>query len=72
MNDDLVRVQISHDDTIVMFMTIVNYDIERVLVGNGSFTDVLFYDTFSQMKLPKQRSTKKSYDFHSWIFQKLS
>lgn len=50
-DDDLIGVQ-THDDVVVMSMTITNYDIKWVLVNNKSFTYILFYDSFSQMQLP--------------------
>lgn len=46
-NDDLVGVQTAHDDAIFVSMIIANYDIKHVLVDNGSFINMLFYDAFS-------------------------
>lgn len=38
-------IQILHDDTIVVTLIIANYDIHRISIDNGSFTDILFYNT---------------------------
>ena len=45
-NDDVKRVQTPHNETVVISMTIAKYDVKRILVDNGSSTDILFYDSF--------------------------
>ena len=40
-----------HDDVIVITLLIVDYTTRRVLVDNGSSTDILYYSTFQQMRL---------------------
>ena len=35
-----------------MSLTIANIDVKRILVDNGSFADVLYYDTFQKMSMP--------------------
>ena len=40
-----------HNDTIVISLNIVDYDVRRILVDNGSSTDILFYDAFSKISL---------------------
>ena len=54
-SDDVVRVQTPHNDTIVISMTIANYNVKKILVDNESFINILFYDVFQKMKLPKDR-----------------
>lgn len=48
-------IQTSYEDAIVVSLTIVNYDIKRILVDNGSFVDIIFYDAFDKMSLPRDR-----------------
>ena len=50
-DDGLQNVQVSHVDSIVILLTIVNYDLKRILVDNGSSTDILYYDAFVRMSL---------------------
>ena len=52
---DLQGVQTLHDDAIVVSSTIAKYDVKRILVDNGSSTNVLFYAIFSRMDLSKYR-----------------
>ena len=44
--DDLQHIQVSHVDPVVISLTIMNYNVKRILVDNESSTDVLYYDTF--------------------------
>ena len=53
--NDLQGVQTPHDDAVVVASTIVKYDVKRILVDNGSSTNVLFYAVFSRMDLSKYR-----------------
>ena len=41
-----------HNDAVVVTLNIENYLVRRVLIDNDSSMDVLFYDTFSKMKIP--------------------
>ena len=50
---DLHGVQTLHDDAVVVSSTIAKYDVKRILVDNGSSTNVLFYAVFSRMDLSK-------------------
>ena len=60
MKDDVQRIQTFHDDTVVVSMTIANYDVKKILVDNGSSTDVLFYLVFFRMRLPNDRLRRVS------------
>ena len=51
--NDLQGVQTPHDDAVVVSSTIAKYDVKRILVDNGSSTNVLFYAVFSRMDLSK-------------------
>ena len=50
---DLHGVQTPHNDVVVVSSTIAKYDVKRILVDNGSSTNVLFYAVFSRMDLSK-------------------
>ena len=52
---DLQGVQTPHDDAVVVSSTIAKYDVKRILVDNGSSTNVLFYAVFSRIDLSKYR-----------------
>jgi len=54
-NDDLAGVRLPHDDPLVISVVVANYDVQRILVDNESSTDVLMYDTFSKMCLPRHQ-----------------
>ena len=45
-HDDAREVQTSHDDAIIISMMIANYNVKRILIDNGNFANVLFYDAF--------------------------
>ena len=38
-----------HDDALVVTMTVANHAIHRILVDNGSSTDILYWSAFQQM-----------------------
>ena len=52
--EDARRLHHPHDDAIVITLTIANYTTRRVLVDNGSSTDILDYLTFQQMRIKKE------------------
>ena len=51
MDADVERVHHPHDDAIVITLLIADYTTRKVLVDNGSSTDILYYPTFQQMML---------------------
>ena len=55
---DMEEVHFSHDDPVVISLTIANFDVKRVPVDNGSSVDVLFYEAFQRMKLSPNRLQK--------------
>ena len=44
----------SHDDAIIITLTIENYITRRVLVDNESFADILYYSHFQQISVSKE------------------
>ena len=44
--DDAWRLHHLHDDTLVVSLQIGDYNMHRVLVDNGSLTDILYYPAF--------------------------
>ncbi|XP_075645340.1 uncharacterized protein LOC142616352 [Castanea sativa] len=49
-DEDAERVHHPHNDVIVITLLIANYTTRRVLVDNGSSTDILYYPAFQQMR----------------------
>ena len=43
-----------HDNAIVITLVITNYMTKRVLIDNGSSTDILYYPAFQQMRINKE------------------
>ena len=52
---DAERVHHPHDDAIVITLLIADYTTRRVLVDNGSSTEIFYYPTFQQMKLGRDQ-----------------
>ena len=46
MDEDASRIHHPHDDAIVITLLIADYSTRRVLVDNGSSTDILYYPGF--------------------------
>ena len=49
-DEDAERIHHPHDDAIVITLLIADYTTKKVLVDNGSSTDILYYLAFQQMK----------------------
>jgi len=45
------RIHHTYDDAIVITLLITDYTTRRVLVDNGSSTDILYYTAFQQIRL---------------------
>ena len=43
-----------HNNALVINLLIVDFNIRRVLVDNGSSTDILYYPAFQQMRIDKE------------------
>ena len=54
-DEDAGRVHHPHNDAIVITVLIVDYMTRRVLVDNGSSTDILYYPAFQQMKFGRDQ-----------------
>ncbi|XP_065621102.1 uncharacterized protein LOC136063965 [Quercus suber] len=50
-DEDTKRIHYPHDDAIVITLLIADYKTRRVLIDNGSSTDILYYPAFQQMRL---------------------
>lgn len=57
---DLVEVQNLPKDAIVTSLTIVKYDVERLLVDSRSLADILFYNNFVQMNFSNNQLNRVS------------
>ncbi|XP_057505527.1 uncharacterized protein LOC130788840 [Actinidia eriantha] len=60
-NDDLRGLHLPHDDALVVTAVIANFNIQRILVDNGSSVDILFISAFNKMKM----GLDKLHLFHS-------
>ena len=50
-DEDLREVWIPHDDPIIVFLMIANFNVKKILVDNGSSMVILFYGAFQRIKL---------------------
>ena len=55
--DDAWRLHHPYDDALVVSLQIGDYNMYRVLVDNGSSADILYYPTFQQMRIDRERLT---------------
>ena len=53
--DDTRRLHHPHDDVLVVSLQVGDYNMHRVLVDNGSSTDILYYPAFQQMRIDRER-----------------
>ena len=53
--EDERRLHHPHDDALVVSIRIEDYNMHRVLVDNGSSADILYYPTFQQMGIGRER-----------------
>ena len=54
-DEDALRIHHPHNDVIIITLLIADYSIRRVLVDNGSSTDILYYPAFQQMNLGRDQ-----------------
>ncbi|KAK3006990.1 hypothetical protein RJ639_017098 [Escallonia herrerae] len=57
-DEDSKGIQTPHDDPLVIIVRAGNFDVKRVLIDNGSFAEILFYDAFKKMNIPTDRLRK--------------
>ena len=50
-DEEAERIHHPHDDAIVITLLIADYTIRRVLVDNGSLSNILYYPAFQQIRL---------------------
>ncbi|GFZ00563.1 hypothetical protein Acr_14g0001980 [Actinidia rufa] len=62
-NDDLRGLHLPHDDALVISTVITNFNIQRILIDNGSSTDILFILAFEQMRI----RLDKLHPFHTLL-----
>ncbi|XP_057463797.1 uncharacterized protein LOC130753625 [Actinidia eriantha] len=60
-NDDLRGLHLPHDDALVVTAVIANFNVQRILVDNGSSADILFISAFNKIKM----GLDKLHPFHS-------
>ncbi|XP_023912551.1 uncharacterized protein LOC112024147 [Quercus suber] len=53
--EDAQRLHHPHDDALVVSLQVGDYNLHRVLVDNGSSADILYYPTYQQMKISRER-----------------
>ena len=54
LEEDARRLHHPHDDALVVSIRIEDYNMHRVLVDNGSSTDILYYPAFQQMGIDRE------------------
>ncbi|GFY91374.1 hypothetical protein Acr_07g0015700 [Actinidia rufa] len=50
-SDDLRGLHLPHDDVLVISAVIANFNVQRILIDNGSSADILFIPAFEKMKI---------------------
>ena len=50
-DSDLKDVQLPHNDPLVITLRIGNYDIQRILIDQGSFAEVMYHDIYTKLGL---------------------
>jgi len=53
--EDVWRLHHLYDDALVISIQVGDYNTHRVLVDNGSSTDIFYYPTFQQMRIDRER-----------------
>jgi ribonuclease HI len=53
--EDARGVVMPHDDALVVTLTVANHGIHRILVDNGSSTDILYWPAFQHMGIDRDR-----------------
>ncbi|GFY81050.1 hypothetical protein Acr_01g0008590 [Actinidia rufa] len=54
-NDDLRGLHLPHDDALVVSATIANFNVQMILIDNGSSANILFISVFDKMKIGRDR-----------------
>ncbi|KAK3008991.1 hypothetical protein RJ639_015154 [Escallonia herrerae] len=56
--EDSKDIKTPHDDPLVIAIKAGNFDVKRILIDNGSSTEILFYDALKKMNIPTDRLQK--------------
>ncbi|XP_028110148.1 uncharacterized protein LOC114308697 [Camellia sinensis] len=48
---DLERIQMPHNDALVVILRIKEFDVKRILIDQGSSAEIMYYSAFKQLKL---------------------
>ena len=54
-NENLRGLHLPHDDALVISATIANFNVQRILIENGSFVDILFISAFDKIRIGRDR-----------------
>jgi hypothetical protein len=54
-NEDYAGVSLAHTDTLVVSLTIANFQLRQILVDTGTSADILFKSAFDHMSIPRER-----------------
>ena len=54
IEEDARRLHHLHDDTLVISLSIVDFNTQRLLMDNGSSTDILYYPTFQKIRVDRE------------------
>ncbi|XP_022865186.1 uncharacterized protein LOC111385058 [Olea europaea var. sylvestris] len=58
---DLEGVSFPHDDALVIFAIVANFEVKRILIDNGSVANILSHEAFTKMGIsPEQLKTVKT------------
>ncbi|XP_058104636.1 uncharacterized protein LOC131248382 [Magnolia sinica] len=55
LEDDAHGIQHSHDDTLVVTVTIANHKVYYILIDTGSSANVIYFEAFERMGIPTSR-----------------
>ena len=50
-DEDLVGVRTPHHDALIITLRIANYDVDKLLIDQGSSSEVMYLDLFRKLKL---------------------
>ncbi|GFY87743.1 hypothetical protein Acr_05g0013820 [Actinidia rufa] len=64
-NENLKGLHLPHDDTLVVIATIANFNIQRILIDNRTFANILFSSAFDKMMIGRD----KLHLFHSSLIK---
>ena len=54
-DEDYAGILQSHTDVLVVTLILANHNVHRILVDNGSSTDILYWSTFKKLDLGREK-----------------